>query len=133
MTYPVIAAAIEADTNGIVPDLSLEGVVSVVTEKPFKTGEGGSENVRKQSPLLLCDFGIDVMQSLHVIVVGVFVIGRRTICPHLLGDHLVDLSVHCVRGQPWVHNEARQTEQDIPWRAAKRATNSGNDVPLDLR
>jgi hypothetical protein len=48
MTYLVITATIEADTDRVVPHLSFEDVMSVVTEKSLKTWKSSSEDVREQ-------------------------------------------------------------------------------------
>ena len=83
MTYPVITAAIKADTNRIIPDLSFENVVPVLSEEPLKPGKGSSKDVREQGLFLLGSFGVDITQPLHVIIVGILVIGRSIARPQL--------------------------------------------------
>ena len=101
MTYLVITATIETDTDSVVPHLSFEDVMPVVTEKSLKTWKSSSENVREQGLFLLGNFGVNVTQPLHMIVVGVFVVSGGVACPHLRRNHLGDLSVHCGQSQSW--------------------------------
>ena len=46
-TYLIITASIEADTDRIIPHLSFENVVPVVTEKSFESWKSGSKDVRE--------------------------------------------------------------------------------------
>jgi len=98
-TYLVVTTTIEANADRVVPHLSFEDVVPVIAEKSLESWKSRSKDIREQGLLLLSDFGIDVAQPLHVIVVSVLVIGGGIASSHFWGDHLADLSIHYGRGQ----------------------------------